>query len=522
MIGHQTGGLGPFKMPGYYFQSDLDDVRSLTLLFEETCERALSEDPHVLQCMREEAIAKQFPPEDMIVKYQDVWSALVRDINLVKSQNATSLQATSEREFFEAVWLEENEMTRKRAPWPSSKAKLSNILLLLSKSLFRIPTLIGFVWMKFAFSAGTVPHKEFLDGEYSQYWVWFLMLAGLAAPFWQAVAASTCPRTYIILSNIGNINNWICILWALWAPRTMIIMLALSSFLGSMAVPLIGFIFWNADSKTSISQNGIKFMMVSDLFWYASLAIVHLYGYHPVQGGREALTNTGYLFLSLSMGLLIYFSYPKSLPPHFKYFRMRVTGQWKILVSQRKTWMVFSGMSFVDAFIITFLYGIIKVYNGPFMESVALLGNEVTSALFLLLASYILGYSRHGILAGTRLYYSMLTSPFIGLVQCMAAIYATSWISCLIILGCNLCSIRYNIGGVLTLHTLPSRETLVFVTTFQVLIGSVAIYLACKCNSWIGDNKNLHILTMTSLECFRLVLSNSLCKKHSQENLARP
>ena len=532
-VGHNTGGLN--KMPGFYFEADLDNDSILVKELERACLKAISEEPLKLQALAEEAMQKSFPPHVMVTAYEDEWKTLNTDfhslINKVKSASQARTDSSDEAKFYETVWQIENSVDdqgKENESWDLVRAFWSNILLIICQYIYRLPSLVCFIWVMYVTTAGDssglILNDSYLMPTFVQLFFIQLLITFIAAPLWQCIASVMSPRHYILLASWLNIVSWYCALWSLWAPSSTGPLFIISSVLGTSPVPFVGFINMDVENKISIASEGVKLMGLSDCFWYLLLAIVYSQNRAGQYVNRTNLIIVGCIFLALSAWLTEFFAHKKTLPPHFRHNRLNYRGQFKVMFQQRKTWMYFSLIAFLDSFMMTLILGCILEYLGstPSYVTGAFVSLVGTTALYSVLAAWMICSPVGGILS-VKLYYAMACFPLMALAQALIVVYCPSWATFIATTVVNVFSPRYNLIGLLNLHTIPSREMFLSVTTLQVMFGSIAVGLATLANWKLQFNDQwLWITLMAIAEGLRLVLCVPFVKSHKKENLARP
>ena len=167
-IGHNTGGLG--KMPGFYFEGDLDNIADLSVRLEATAKKALAAPLETLRKMAIQAITSKFPPEEMIAKYDVEWDELAA-ARAKAAAHAAPLLNSMESSFFENAWRVDNtfwkpddtaadtEKSKKIAKderTSAMRAWWSNALLILAQSFFQAPALLAMLWAEYILQAGTI------------------------------------------------------------------------------------------------------------------------------------------------------------------------------------------------------------------------------------------------------------------------------------------------------------------------------------------------------------------------------
>ncbi|KAI8107086.1 hypothetical protein M9434_001731 [Picochlorum sp. BPE23] len=533
-IGHNTGGLN--KMPGFYFEAELDSDQTLVHQLEQACLEALSQPNQVLRDLAEQAINKSFPPEIMVTAYDEEWKKLntsrkVSNAVFKRSLSFDYEQNTDEMKFYGEWWSLENSTAVENAPEPSwnvVRAFWANILLIICQSLYRFPSLLCLIWIQFAVPAGQSTLLITNDRDEMPVFVdLFLIQLGItffAAPIWQLIASCMSPRRYIILASWLNILSWYCSLWSFWAPAAMNVLFIISSVLGTSPVPFIGFINLDVESKVSIASQGVKLMALSDCFWYLMLVVVYSREAAGVYLHRNTLIIIGCILLVASVWLTEFFRHPRTLPPHFSFKRLRYFGQFTVLLKQRKTWLYFSLLTFFDSYIFTVLLGSILEYLGDNTDYVrgAYMGLVGTTALYSVVAAILIS-SRFGGTLSIKLYYIILIGPCMGLMQAALIVYCPDWAAIVAATVINVLSVRYSIKGLLSLHTMPSREIFLSVTTLQVMVGSIAVTVGAITNWKLQYNEQWLWMTVIAIaEGLRLLTCIPFIRCHAKENLARP
>ena len=126
-VGHRTGGLG--KIPGFYFEEDLDNTLVLSAGLQRCMEQAMQASWDEIHALAEEAAAKEFPPEKQVQRYNtvcahllcgrmslpslyhrhQVWSEIHCTINEhAKHSSKHKRPLAQEHSFYESLWRIDN------------------------------------------------------------------------------------------------------------------------------------------------------------------------------------------------------------------------------------------------------------------------------------------------------------------------------------------------------------------------------------------------------------------------------
>jgi hypothetical protein len=110
-----------------------------------------------------------------------------------------------------------------------------------------------------------------------------------------------------------------------------------------------------------------------------------------------------------------------------------------------------------------------------------------------------------------------------GLMQAALIVYCPDWAAIVAATVINVLSVRYSIKGLLSLHTMPSREIFLSVTTLQVMVGSIAVTVGAITNWKLQYNEQWLWMTVIAIaEGLRLLTCIPFIRSHAKENLARP
>eukprot|EP00887_Chlorella_sp_A99_P003563 scaffold7.g3563.t1 len=219
MVGHNTGGLG--KMPGFYFEAELDNTEDLTGKLERVALRALAASPAALRALGEEAIAKTFPPAQCVELYSQarrraicnllfyIWRKILLHSHLtITAKDAKGRMKTDEAAFYKEAWLEDNRPYDAQAMEGKAGAALQTV---------------GFVMR---------------------------------------------PSHFIVLAAYGNIGALLLTLWSFVIPMATAPLYIVTACLSAIWVPVTPFVFLDIESRVSVSQHGPALMGFST-FWKA-------------------------------------------------------------------------------------------------------------------------------------------------------------------------------------------------------------------------------------------------------------
>ena len=135
-------------MPGFYFEGKLDNKEDLAMRLEETTKKALQATPDEIKAMAKDAMKKTFPPEEMVQAYESLWE----ELNYDRRKRACKKDPENiETMFFDKMWQSDNKILNDdtKESWDVVKAYWSNILLILCQSFFRLPALVGLIWVDY-------------------------------------------------------------------------------------------------------------------------------------------------------------------------------------------------------------------------------------------------------------------------------------------------------------------------------------------------------------------------------------
>lgn len=516
-----AGGLQ--KMPGFYFEGKLDNKEDLAMRLEEVTKKALQESPEKIKAMSKDAIQKMFPPEDMVESYESVWKELNR-VWMEKRgyQDVDKIEGM----FFEKMWQFDNQTINDESiePWNLIRAYWSNILLMLCQSFFRLPALIGLIWVDFVTSVGTI-EEDTQDSSIPDTLEWFLiylLITIAVAPAFQWLCWKLPPRIYICFACIANITAWLLVLWTFWAPSALIPLYIIILFLSNASVPFIGLIFIDSGGKVSVSEDGIKLYGISDVTLFAMLTIVYGIDVLQISPSRTDIEIAGIVFLVASVMVSLYLMSPSSLPPHFDHLRLRFRGQWLTLFKRRKAWYAFTASVFIDSFNRILILGALFRF---IVDKTYLEWTYIALALSLVVAvacSVVLLTSRVGAKGSIDLIYTIAIIPYITVFQMLIIVYGPDWSALIAATVLQVFQVRSSLLGVLNLHTMPSRETTLSVTTIQLMIGSISIGIASLLCWKLGRNPWLWLTLCAITETLRLFIVTIFIKLHRQESLVRP
>ncbi|KAK9823356.1 hypothetical protein WJX72_002143 [[Myrmecia] bisecta] len=531
IIGHDTGGLG--KMPGWYFKEDLDNATGMSNRLAEVALAALKTPREEVLAKVQEAVNSTFPPDVMIQKYQAVWAT----IHAVRGPDSKII-TDAEKTCYNALWQADNlpveTMDGASAQRGSLvKAVASNLVLIVMQSLLQLPALFTFVWYLVNQGAGSI---EFVSDAQRSWnntastgfqiaFTLFVIYAG-AAVVWQLLAFRVSAHRYLIIASVGFVLTSLASLWATYAVR-LAGALTLITFIGAPAGgPIIGFIFVDQRNRVSVSEFGPALMGISDgiktaMIFCAMLVIL-------IQQGRN-IPLSGYhsfgIILLVTAVWLLLFILSDAMPAIFRYFHLTIRGQVTLLMKHRKTWYTLVILSGLEAFLATLIAAAVYTWHGwAALEVYGVLYFGVGCASIVFWA-YVL--SRNiGPLRHTSLMYGLTLFPGITFAQMCCVLWgkADYWV---IIAGTvfQVGMVRYHMAGVLTLHTLSSRQMLSIVLTMQTVVGSVAIGAGGVVGYLIGHGYGAKIIDLTLAgvgELARAGLVLLLIKWHRSEHIAIP
>lgn len=518
-----AGGLQ--KMPGFYFEGKLDNKEDLAMRLEETAIKALRASPEKINSMARDAIAKSFPPEEMIEAYESVWKEL--NTTWSKKHRSFGKNVTEEEIFFDEMWLSNNQSldSEIKESWSEVRAYWSNILLILCQSFLRLPALVGLIWVDFITSVGSIVENANDAIPFPKFLEWFLiylLITIVTVPCFQWLSWRLSPRRYVGFGCIAAITAWIFVLWTFWAPSACLPLYMVAVVLSNAPVAFIGLIFIDSGGKVSVSQVGVKLYGLSDVAWFAMLTIVYGINLSNVNVNRLGLEIAGIIFLVASVIVALYLMSPSSLPPHFDHLKLRFRGQWPVLFKRRKAWYVYSISTFIDSFNRILAIGALFEFisNKTYLE-----WSYIASALTLVISVaclVMLLTSRLGAKGSVNLMYAIIAIPYINLFQLLILMYGPDWSALIAATVINVFNVRASFTGVLNLHTLPSREATVTVTTIQVILGSIAIGIASLVSWKLGRNPWPWLTICTITETLRLISMAGFIKLHQKESLAVP
>lgn len=188
-----------------------------------------------------------------------------------------------------------------------------------------------------------------------------------------------------------------------------------------------------------------------------------------------------------------------------------------------QAWLAFSTISTIDAFNLIFLLGaIFEFVEDDTIVYTSYILLAFTTGLSTAGAAFLLS-TKFGARGSIKLFYAMALFPFMTLFQLLVIVYAPSWATLLAATILNAFSVRTQIMGVLSLHSLPSREVTLTVTNIQVILGSFAIALATIA-CWKLNKQQIWVWILISalFEIARLIAGIVFIGYHKKENLASP
>lgn len=518
-----AGGLQ--KMPGFYFEGKLDNKADLAMRLEEMTKKALQTSPAEIQAMAKDAIKKTFPPEEMVQAYESVWKELN---NIQRKRRASCTDPDNvERKFYDDMWQSDNRILSDdtKDSWNMVRAYWSNILLILCQSYFRLPALVGLIWVDFISTVGLVEDNANDSSPFPQFLQWFLiylLITAVTAPCWQWLCWKLSPRNYVGVGCLANILSWLLVLWTFWAPSACMPLYLIAVILSNAPVSFIGLIFIDAGGKVSVSEDGIKLFGFSDVTWFSMVAIVYGIDAKGVILSRLGIEIAAIVLLVVSVMVSLYFLSPSSLPPHFDHLRLRFRGQWFTLFRKRKAWYAYSVTVFFDSFNKVLVLGALFEFisNQTYLE-----WSYISMAISLVISVAcfaILLTSRIGAKGSVDLMYAIAIAPYIALFQMLIIVYGPDWSALIAATILNIFQVRCSLTGVLNLHTMPSREATLTVTTIQVMIGSIAIGISSLVGWKLARNPWPWLTLVSITETLRLLAVAGFIKLHKKESLAKP
>ena len=193
-------------MPGFYFEGKLDNKADLAMRLEETTKKALQASPEEIRTMSKSAIKKMFPPEEMVQAYESVW----KDLNDNRMNRARTDPNGIERKFYDDMWQSDNRILSDdtKESWNMVRAYWSNIMLILCQSFFRLPALVGLIWVDYITLVGRIQDKSNDAVPFPLFLQWFLiylLITAVTAPCWQWLCWKISPRKYIGVGCLANI-----------------------------------------------------------------------------------------------------------------------------------------------------------------------------------------------------------------------------------------------------------------------------------------------------------------------------
>jgi len=313
----------------------------------------------------------------------------------------------------------------------------------------------------------------------------------------------------------------------MYHPQALLPLSVVIGILSLASFPIIGLVFLDRDSKVSVSQYGIPLMGFTDVIKYAVFAIGFSGYYYGARAEASDYIVICSIFLAIAIWILCWFAAPRNLPPHYTYFRLRWRGQIRLLAHQR-AWIVASGVMFLDAFAFTLLVGSIFGLWGMYDR---LIGAShwliyASSAVWVAVMCVVLS-SKIGTRAGIKLYHICAYIPFYTVAQMACIAYGTPALVDVAVSVFNFGIFRTALMGVMMLHTLPSRETLLLTQAVQVIAGCLGIILGISSGylilstSW-GHPKPILMGIMAIYELIRLPCVAMFLRFHTKENIATP
>jgi len=464
-----------------------------------------------------------FPPEEMVQAYESVW----KDLNDNRMNRARTDPNGIERKFYDDMWQSDNRILSDdtKESWNMVRAYWSNIMLILCQSFFRLPALVGLIWVDYITLVGRIQDNSNDAVPFPLFLQWFLiylLITAVTAPCWQWLCWKISPRKYIGVGCLANIISWLLVLWTFWAPVACSPLYIIAVVLSNAPVSFIGLVFIDAGGKVSVSEDGIKLFGVSDVTWFSMVAIVYGIDGTDIIVSRLGIEIASIVLLVVSVMVSLYLLSPNSLPPHFDHLRLRFRGQWSTLFKRRKTWYVYSVTVFFDSFNKVLVLGALFefVVNQTYLE-----WSYIAMAISLVIATActtILLTSKVGAKGSVDLIYGISIAPFITLFQILIIAYGPDWSALIAATVLNIWQVRCGLTGILNLHTMPSRETTLTVTTVQVMTGSIAIGISSLLCWKLGRNPWQWVTLVTITEILRLIAVSGLIRLHQKESLAKP
>ncbi|KAK9817284.1 hypothetical protein WJX72_012213 [[Myrmecia] bisecta] len=343
---------------------------------------------------------------------------------------------------------------------------------------------------------------------------------------WQLLAFRVSAHGYFVIASVGFVLTSLASLWATYAVR-LAGALTLITFIGAPAGgPIIGFIFVDQRNRVSVSEFGPALMGLSDgiktgMIFCAMLVILVQQGRNIPLSGYHSF---GIILLATAVWLLL-FILSDAMPAIFRYFHLTIRGQVMLLMKHRKTWYTLVILSGLKTFLATLIAAAVYTWHGwAALEVYGVLYFGVGCASIVFWA-YVL--SRNiGRLRHTSLMYGLTLFPGITFAQMCCVLWgkADYWV---VIAGTvfQVGMVRYHMAGVLTLHTLSSRQMLSIVLTMQTVVGSLAIGAGGVVGYLIGRGYGAKIIDLSLAgvgELARAGLVLLLIKWHRAEHIAIP
>ncbi|KAL4459197.1 hypothetical protein ABPG75_014062 [Micractinium tetrahymenae] len=526
-IGHNTGGLG--KMPGYYYTAELDCVQDQALRLADAALRALAAPPAEVRALAEQALRAQFPPRRMVAAYDRVWRRL-RGMRFKVAPVDVPQMAPAEAHFYADQWLEDNtpydpkaaEERQAQRAHRELRTWAGNLLLLLMQASRRaLPSVLSLLWLSDCLKAGSIQYvtaPTVASIAASPTATYFYCYAGSALAF-QALGLLLPPLRYIQLAACVNVAAVLLVLWSLWAPQAAEVLYLINASTAATWGPMAAFIFLDLP-KASVSEHGPAVMGYADALQRAMsvaavTAIMRSQGSADISGFRAG----GIALLVVAIWFAIWLLRPNGLSPHFRHYRLRPRGALTLLLRLRRAWMAATAVTTLDSFALGFLLSTIYKLQYEltqwYMLAFALTCLAASAALAVLLIS------RLGRRLGLRLMYGLAALPGVVLLQAVLVMYGGVpglYIAATVVGALN---IRTNMVGLLTLHTLPTRETFTLIKTLQVVLGSLSIVLGLAFGGAGGSPAEIWAVVAV-YEGLRLALAAVLLRTHRRENIAKP
>ncbi|KAI7845483.1 hypothetical protein COHA_001031 [Chlorella ohadii] len=527
-IGHHTGGLG--KMPGFYYRAPLDCREDQAIRLARVTLKALSMPAAELRRLAEAALRTEFPPHVQMARYERAWARL-HSCSRKQSAAKAAVMEPGEAQFFGSAWLEDNtpydpntsaerqavKRQRERRAW------LHNGLIIAMQAVLQLPSLLCLLWYSSMALAGNIRFEASTSAATiatSPTSIYFYAYS-LSAVACQTIGFLVPPLLYMRLAAAGLVISTLCMLWSLWLPSAAQALYLATSAGAAAWSPLLAYPFLDM-SHISMSQHGPLLMGVSDVLSRAtSVAAV----WAMLRNGQGATDFAGFeaagvVLLIAAVWFVMWLGQRSPLPAHFCHFRLRLRGQLSTLLRQRRCWLLAVCVTTLDSFAGAALLSIIYKIKSLEDTQLYLLAFALTSLGAAAGASALL-MSRLGRRLGLRLMYCLAALPGVVVAQGILILYGGSaglWIAATLL---GSLYVRQSLVGLLTLHTLPTRETYALVRTLQVVLGSLAIVAGLALGG-SGLGGGLGWTLGGIYEAARLLLVAAVIVLHCHENIASP